>query len=216
MSLCKWIGQFQEGSTTRPGLGTWMQRWTLPSWPPVVQREELHACVAVWNPGIVMPFKRRASCLEIHLTKLSKTGPNKNNPCWRTRLSFLWWPAARFMRSLPVKRNMKQGPCQRGFKESHATSEADLLSCIWDEVLPLVQDWRSGYKPLNPVGYCSGALWRILPGSTKTYYVPPYWCSHARKCNENISQFAASYLCRKFLFLFFRNSRVCCISYRPV
>lgn len=49
--------------------------------------------VSVWNLGkaviIVMPFKRHASCLEIYLTKLSKTGLNKNKPCWRTRLSFL-------------------------------------------------------------------------------------------------------------------------------
>lgn len=32
------------------------------------------------------------------------------------------------------------GPCQRGYKESHATSEADLLSCVWDEVLPLIEE----------------------------------------------------------------------------
>lgn len=115
-------------------------------------REKLYACGAVWNPVkaviIVMPFKRHASCLEIHLTKLSKTGLNKNNPCWRTRLSFLWWPAARFMRSLPVKCNMKQGHASGVIRNLMPSMKQILLSCVWDEVLLLTQEMWSFYRAL--------------------------------------------------------------------
>lgn len=45
---------------------------------------------------------------------------------------------------------------------------SDLLSYVWDEVLPLIQEIWSCYKPLNPLGCCRGVPWRIWPGSAKT------------------------------------------------